>query len=324
LKPYHNKIVATISNLTKAYHTAVYRGQRKLADIVSELSGQGLISEVLSMEYMINSTVSTDRDKILNFNRNEDAMEDMWLCIRLYRYAVIDYIQQIRILQKTSMMCNQLKKALASRIRMLFVVTMQLFSHERVRVWHDSSEYLNNMCENMVSWNSKLSEHMKISQKIKEESKTILQGFINKGSSTSADSEALSTVSTTDVENAIDKMESMTIPGLQRGKSNNDSDLPNGNDLIIMQSIMQLISIEDAIRFRDINNSTSRETTQDIMSNIHSVKVMATTDGILHIFKLESKSNVKQDNTPYKSLLLKVYLFCNIHSIHSLYIYTTV
>ena len=79
------------------------------------------------------------------------------------------------------------------------------------------------------------------------------------------------------------------------------TELPKFHNQILLMSIMQYSTLADARRVKN-NDSSNKQ-------GILSIKAVVTTDGVLHIFLLEDKEKKKgknkEDDTPYRSLLLE-------------------
>lgn len=330
MKTYHFNIQEAINSVSRSYYTAQYRDQQLLAGIVSELSGHGLISNQRSLENMLTTSTNSVAMIDSSYNKNNDAAEDMWLSIRKYRFSIIEYIQQMNLLHRTSMICNKLRQTLASRIRMLFVVTMQLFSHERIRMWSESGEFLKSRCDNIIQWNAKLAETLKISMRVKENASP---DQLDSLASSTDEGEGYDLMLpfkviitdwcvgalvgddtiVSELEKVLDSTDSMSP--LTNSPSTGDattppasliatSALPTGSNLVSLQSIMQMVSSEDAQQILD--ESKSMQAKQDAISSMVAVKVMATTDGVMHIFVVDN--GTKRDVNPFKSILFKVLL----------------
>lgn len=210
---------------------------------------------------------------------------DMWLSIRAYKSSVIELSHNLQLLHiRESKLCEQ-KRNITQRLRLLFVATMQLFVHERSRIFMDSAEYLERR-KQVELMKQKRGQSAKA--KVSEES-----------------------VNESEVENTYVPVKSVPAP--------NDSSalaLPNGSGQILMQSIMQITTLENARSYG--KDKTERRgsflggmlgaSSESGPTDLMSAKVVATTDGILHIFLMEGShaSSSQVSDKPYKSLVLEV------------------
>jgi hypothetical protein len=281
MKPIQARVAAAVADLKTSYSVSSRKLQALMTDMERDISG-GTRLPVLGD----NSEDKAGDEQSLATASHAICGSDMWLSIRAYKSAVIELSHNIQLLHIRESKLREQKRTVTQRLKLLFVATTQLFVHERSRIFTDSAEYLENKKREVMQ--------LKLSQ--------------------SAKAPPVEAVSDTNGEQAS-SVSGKTAAATQ---DNSASALPNGSGQILMQSIMQITTLENA-RSYGKEKSDRRGSflggmlgavSESVPTDLISAKVVATTDGLLHIFLMEGaqQSSSQLADKPYRSLILEVKL----------------
>mmetsp|Transcript_8422 Transcript_8422/g.12541 ORF Transcript_8422/g.12541 Transcript_8422/m.12541 type:complete len:796 (+) Transcript_8422:25-2412(+) len=199
---------------------------------------------------------------------DEESASDVWLCIRTYRQAVVDLSQGTSTLRSNRATFRDRREALQQRVRLVLVGTMQLFAHERARVMGEAAEVLLKQRSTVVDWNA---SNMK---------------------------QAVAYSPTGDTETSGQEVKPEIAP---IGAS-----LPSGNDQILLQAMMQYTTLEKASKMLSYTAEKRPSDPEELSlcCDLVSVKVVATADGVMHVFNVDGKKS-SSDTPPIRSVRLE-------------------
>jgi hypothetical protein len=355
MKPLEQKISDAVNGIKYAYRGAVLRSQAIINDINLRISGSRHIRSISGAQQQSaadSEEMASVRKGMESNEMNAVEMEDMWLCNRYYRQAVVELSHYLQAYRTKCHKFTEEKNLLGQKIKVLFVATMQLYCHERSRIFLESVDYLKKVKTNMMEWNTQtdLSQHHVMvprgqgkggeTSDALSSTKGSLEGDgdgAGGGGGTKEEEDQKSTDRTIDAINTtLDALEqtSNAVTLLSSLKLETPlASLPNCSEQILIQSIMQYTPLDMANKILsymkddqkkgsgrrpslldDASSATASsgdrgEAYVPTLSDFISVKVVATADGILHLFPLEEKKSSARSgdfNKPFKSLKIEV------------------
>lgn len=342
MKPLEQKVSDAVNGIKYAYHGAVLRSQAIINDINLRISGSRHIRSISGAQQQSvadSEEMASVRRGMESNDSNSVEMEDMWLCNRYYRQAVVELSHYLQAYRTKCHKFTEEKNLLGQKIKVLFVATMQLYCHERSRIFLESVDYLKKVKNNMMEWNTQtdLAQHHVTNPKEKADalSSTKLShegdGVVIKEEDQKSTDRTIDAINTTldaleQTSNAVTLLSSLKLETPL-------ASLPNCSEQILIQSIMQYTPLDMANKIlsymkddqkkgsgrrpslldESSSSSTSppgdKDTYVPTLSDFVSVKVVATADGILHLFPLEEKKSSSRSgdfNKPFKSLKIEV------------------
>ena len=297
------RIAAALTQLRAAYSLSVRKLRRHMLDLELDLSGgSSLDMDSVSEHQADDQSLSEQATEMVAPAALENGTVDMWLSIRAYKSAVVELSHVIQLLHIRESKLRDMKRNVRQSLKVLFVATMQLFVHERSRICSESAEFLQRKKSEVL--------RMKLGSSDPNPCASPLTETAEQTSSASVKAE----------EGGAETVQ-MQMPV----ESSASAVLPTGNGQILMQSIMQITTLENAHRIQAQGKDKPPErrgsssflggmlggaAEDSKMSDLMSAKVVVTADGLLHVFLLEgahqSSSKDKTSDKPYKSLLLEV------------------
>jgi hypothetical protein len=360
MKPLEQRISETVRAIKFAYHCAVLRSQAISSDINLRISGSHHLRSITHLpdpadDSFFNRKGSTDStsDSATATTFSPDH-EDMWLCTRYYRQAVVELSHHLQAHRHKVSHFNEEKNILSNKIKLLFVATMQLYCHERSRIFLESVDYLKKVKGKMMDWNSETDLRLKSPPSNRSHKHSLSVGDREgggeggDGSSAVTGNDRPTSIETIDAINTtLDVLEqtSNAVDILASLKLETPlASLPNCSEQILIQSIMQYTSLDTANKIlssmkedqkKGGGGSSGRRASllddppsssgggggggqsdgqQHVPSfaDFISVKVIATADGLLHLFPLEEKKSASRSgdfSKPFRSLKIEVPLF---------------
>lgn len=332
MKPLEQKVTDAVVSIKYAYHGAVLRSQAIINDINLRISGSRHVRSI---------THSLDEANLvrkgIDSNDMTVEMEDMWICNRFYRQAVVELSHYLQTYRTKCHKFTEEKNLVGQKIKVLFVATMQLYCHERSRIFMESVDYLKKVKTNMMDWNTQSDlSTMRLMSGRSPEKRAQKATFAEEDEDpdshdTDRSYQAIDAINTTldvleQTSNAVDILSSLKLETPL-------ASLPNCSEQILLQSIMQYTSLEMANKIVSYmkddhkkggssrlpsllddpsgnGNSSKNEQQQYVPSldDFTSVKVIVTADGILHLFPLEEKKSTRSGdfNRPFRSIKIEV------------------
>jgi hypothetical protein len=331
MKPLEQKISEAVRAIKFAYHGAVLRSQAISSDINLRISGSRHLRSISHSEADRSSDEYLFVRKGSEANEANVELDDMWLCNRFYRQAVVELSHH---LQSYRLQCQRLteeKNSLGNKIKLLFVATMQLYCHERSRIFLESVDYLKKVRGNMMTWNTETDMSLSQTQsRMRPPASSVAGSGVDRVASTSI--ETIDAINTTldvleQTSNAVDILASLKLETPL-------ASLPNCSEQILLQSIMQFTTLETANKIlssmkddqkkgtgrrpsllddpsQTLSSSADQQQHVPSFADFISVKVIATADGLLHLFPLEEKKSTSRSgdfSKPFRSLKIEVSL----------------
>lgn len=333
MKPLEQKVTDAVIAIKYAYHGAVLRSQAIINDINLRISGS---RHVRSITHGDDDDEANLVRKGMESNEMTIEMEDMWICNRYYRQAVVELSHYLQTYRTKCHQFTEEKNILGQKIKVLFVATMQLYCHERGRIFMESVDYLKKVKTNMMEWNTQSDLSTMRLMSGKQPEKASPTGGESEGLEEINDLTAAATSSDRSYQ-AIDAINT-TLDVLEQSSNAMDilsslkletplASLPNCSEQILLQSIMQYTTLDTANKIlssmkddqkKGMNRrpsllDDSQGQSQELpylpsLEDFTSVKVIVTADGILHLFPLEEKKSSRSGdfNKPFRSIKLEV------------------